>query len=392
MKKIAIIGAGQSGLQLSLGLLNSGFDVTLFSEKDRDSVLHGKVMSSQCMFNTAMTIERELGINYWDGKAPPLILSEFNITQVDDLFNPISFQASLEQPASSVDQRLKNAFLMKMFTDKGGNLIIRSVNILDLDSLANQFDLVIVATGRGPLSSAFKRNEKESLFDKPQRKVALTYVNCHETVSETLRFTLVPDVGEFITFPALTITGECDIMIFEAVPGGPVDCWQPNFTPEKHLKTSLDVLKKWFPDEYRYFRESTLTDVNGYFSGEITPTVRHPVLATPSGKYVLGMGDTVVLNDSITGQGSNSAAKCADIYLHQILNHSGEFDREWMENTFSLFWAYASHVVDWTNSVLMPISPHIKTLFKEAETDQTLAHRIANGFDNPTNFYPWWFS
>jgi len=391
MRKIAIIGAGQSGLQLSIGLLHHGFEITLFSEKDSKDLLCGKVMSSQCMFNTALTIERELGLNQWEGKAPPLISSEFHIIQHDNPYNAISFDAELKQPACSVDQRLKIASLMKMFIKMGGSFIKKPINLFDLDSLTHEHDLVIVATGRGNLSSAFQINNKESCFSKPQRKLALTYVNNTEIESNSIRFTLIPDVGEFITFPALTLTGNCEIMTFEAIPGGPLDCFENNVTPEKHLKISLTALKRWFPDEYRYFREATLTDANGYFSGQITPIVRHPILTLPSGNSVLGMGDTLVLNDSITGQGANSAAKCADIYLQQILKHEGDFDPDWMEKTFSLFWDYASHVVKWTNSVLSPVTPNREKIFKEAENDPELASRIVNGFDNPSDFYPWWF-
>lgn len=33
MKRIAIVGAGQSGLQLGLGLLDAGYEVTMFSNR-----------------------------------------------------------------------------------------------------------------------------------------------------------------------------------------------------------------------------------------------------------------------------------------------------------------------------------------------------------------------
>ena len=70
VKRIAIIGAGQSGLQLGLGLLRRGYDVTLISERSADEVQHGHVLSSQCMFDSALETERELGLNYWESQCP----------------------------------------------------------------------------------------------------------------------------------------------------------------------------------------------------------------------------------------------------------------------------------------------------------------------------------
>src|SRR5690242_4588778 len=70
MKGVAIIGAGQSGLQLGLGLLGAGYEVTHYSERSADEIHDGHVMSSQCMFDSALETERDLGLNYWEDKCP----------------------------------------------------------------------------------------------------------------------------------------------------------------------------------------------------------------------------------------------------------------------------------------------------------------------------------
>jgi 2-polyprenyl-6-methoxyphenol hydroxylase-like FAD-dependent oxidoreductase len=49
MRNIAIVGAGQSGLQLALGLLAASYRVTLMTNRDAESLRRGRVMSSQCM-------------------------------------------------------------------------------------------------------------------------------------------------------------------------------------------------------------------------------------------------------------------------------------------------------------------------------------------------------
>jgi flavin-dependent dehydrogenase len=64
--------------------------------------------------------------------------------------------------------------------------------------------------------------------------------------------------------------------------------------------------------------------------------VRKPVARLPSGALILGMADAVVLNDPITGQGSNNAAKAARIYLKRILDNGNKpFDAAWMQQTFT---------------------------------------------------------
>jgi predicted NAD/FAD-dependent oxidoreductase len=70
VKSVAIIGAGQSGLQLGLGLLGAGYQVTLFSDRSADEIHSGRVMSSQCMFDSALETERDLGLNYWEQECP----------------------------------------------------------------------------------------------------------------------------------------------------------------------------------------------------------------------------------------------------------------------------------------------------------------------------------
>ena len=49
--------------------------------------------------------------------------------------------------------------------------------------------------------------------------------------------------------------------------------------------------------------------------------MRHPVATLPFDSEVLALGDAVCLNDPITGQDSNNAAKAAALYRQSILNH-----------------------------------------------------------------------
>ncbi|MCB1410295.1 MAG: FAD-binding oxidoreductase, partial [Rhodobacteraceae bacterium] len=172
--------------------------------------------------------------------------------------------------------------------------------------------------------------------------------------------------------------------------GGPMDCWSNVHSPEQHLETSLNILNTFLPWEAERCRAVSLTDDNGILAGRFPPTVRKPVGTLPSGARVLGLGDAVCLNDPITGQGSNNAAKAARVYLKRILDHGDRpFDAAWMQGTFDAYWDYAQWVVNWTNMMLAPPPPFILEIMGTACVEPRLAHRIANGFDDPRDFFPW---
>ena len=58
MRKILIVGSGQSGLQLALGLQARGYDVTVMSARTAEEIRVGQVMSTQCMFEYSLNLER----------------------------------------------------------------------------------------------------------------------------------------------------------------------------------------------------------------------------------------------------------------------------------------------------------------------------------------------
>ena len=124
----------------------------------------------------------------------------------------------------------------------------------------------------------------------------------------------VPGVGEYFVFPALTLSGPCDIMVFEGVPGGPLDCWRDLKSPAEHLAASKRFLDTYLPWEGARAAKVELTDAKGILAGAFAPTIRKPVMTLPSGKLVFGLGDAVVVNDPVTGQGSNNATKAAKVY------------------------------------------------------------------------------
>jgi hypothetical protein len=82
----------------------------------------------------------------------------------------------------------------------------------------------------------------------------------------------------------------------------------------------------------------------------------------------------------------------ARVYLDAILARGDRpYTREWMEHTFERFWEYGEKVVTWTNSLLCPPPPHVLNMLGAAAGCPPLASVIANGFNNPPDYFPWWF-
>ncbi|MEU0985115.1 styrene monooxygenase/indole monooxygenase family protein [Streptomyces sp. NPDC005953] len=391
MRKILIVGAGQSGLQLALGLQSKGYEVTLMSNRTADEIRSGRVMSTQCMFHTALQHERDLGINFWETQAPKIEGLGVSVAGPESQ-RLIDWVGKLDGYAQSVDQRVKMAGWMETFAQRGGQLVIHGAAVGDLDYFSRTYDLVMVSAGKGELVSMFGRDASRSPYDAPQRALAVAYVHGlgprpEHPEFDAVRCNLVPGVGELFVMPTYTVSGRADILFWEGVPGGPLDVFQTIKDPSEHLALTLELLERFLPWEYARATKVELTDAGGTLAGRYAPTVRKPIGQLPGGGLVLGVADVVVANDPITGQGSNSASKCATAYLDSIVEHGDKpFDGDWMQATFDRYWETAQHVTKWTNAMLAPPPEHILNLIGAAGQLQPIADRFANGFNDPADF------
>lgn len=390
MTTITIIGAGQAGCQLALGLQARGYSVTLVSDRTPDEIAAGGVLSTQCMFGAALAHERALGLNFWDDSCPPV---EGMLMRVAGGDTPaLSWRARLDRPAQSLDQRLKLPAWMRLFETRGGRLVIEAADIPALERYAQESELVIVAAGKGAVARLFTRDDARSPYAAPQRALAAACVRGLEPEQpfDGVCFNLIPGVGECFVMPGLTHGGPCHFVLFEALPGGPLDCWDSVTSDADHLALTQAVLRRYLPWEAARARSITPASARATLRGRYAPVVRQPVAALPSGALVLGMADAVVLNDPITGQGANNAAHCAALYLDRIVEHGERpFDARWMQRTFDAFWQQAATVTAWTNAMLQPPPAHVMKLMGAAAEVPGVAHWFANGFDAPATLFPW---
>jgi styrene monooxygenase A-like protein len=393
-RKILIVGAGQSGLQLALGLQQHDYDVTVMSARTPEEIRNGRVMSTQAMFDAALQRERDLGLNFWEEETPKIEGLAVTVAGPDG-GKALNWVGRLDGYCQSVDQRVKMSGWLETFESRGGKLIIHGVTVSDLDRLIALYDLTIVAAGKGELVNLFARDAERSTYTEPQRALAVAYVHGLERRPEfsdlgVVNINLIPGVGELFIMPSFTTTGPCDILFFEGIPGGDLDVFSGIRTGEEQLKRTLELMEKFLPWERERARNVELTDWGGYLSGRYAPVVRNPVGRMPAGGVALGMADVVVANDPITGQGSNNAAHCAAIYQQAIVDHGDKpFDEDFMQQTFDAYWDYVQWVTIWTNAFLQPPPPHILEVLGAAGQNEKIANRFANGFNNPKDFFDW---
>jgi hypothetical protein len=283
---------------------------------------------------------------------------------------------------------------LELLAERGGSVEYRTLDRAGLRELADRHELTIVAAGRGEPAELFERDAERSPFDAPQRMLAGIYVNGvgspDPAAEPRARMHALPGLGELYLQPALTLSGPCDILLWGAVPGGPLDCFgdRPDLTEMLHRIRTLTG--EFLPWEAELWREAEPTDAGAALVGAITPTVRRPVARLDGGAAVLGIGDTVVVNDPITGQGANSAARAADHYLRAITSHGeAPFTPDWMRHTFESFWQqHARHTVDFT-AAMLTMPEHLQQVFAAAAQHQEVADRFANVYPEPAAYADW---
>ncbi|MFH9075361.1 styrene monooxygenase/indole monooxygenase family protein [Streptomyces alboflavus] len=398
VRGIAIVGAGQAGLQLGLGLLAAGHQVTLVAERRPEEVRGGRVTSTQLMFGPALGIEREAGLALWDDTAP--VMPGFELSHWEPDGQPDApvrrFTAPFDDEVRSVDQRVKLAAWLELFEERGGRAEFRSVGPSEVAGLAAAHDLTVLATGRGELSALFAHDTSWPVHDRPQRTLACFYVHgvAHDAADPAaghVRTTGVPPAGDVIIMRALTVGGPCDIVLFEGRWGGAYDCWGDRPDAAAGWRRALGLLRTHAPWEYERFRRAEPTDPGAALYGAITPTVRRPVAHVDGDRPVLGMADALAVHDPITGQGANNATRAAARYLDAILSR-GElpFDEQWMRETFAAYWDNARHTHAFTEFMLREPQPEqVRRAIETAFDHPEVAHRFANGYADPSTYREW---
>lgn len=401
MRKIAIVGGGQAGMLLAFGLLEKNYDVTLYSDRSAEEVLHGRLPSTAMFFESSLAVERSLGLNFWESTAAygQALYAEFRAPNGDIMLPVLGMLG--ENRGIAMDQRTKYHRWMLEYQQRGGKLQIGAVEVADLESIAASHELTILAAGKGSITSLFQRDDKRSVHQKPPRLLAAALVTGDGLTgpngwaglpSNTLHFNFIAGAGEYFSMPFYSHSkGACRSFLFEAVPGGPMDIFGDVKTGDDMLACMRQAVSTLTPDQaHRLPDNLQLSDPNSWLKGSFLPEVRKPVATLGNGGLVWGIGDTVVLNDPIAGQGANNATRMMRHYLDAILLRGEQaFDEDWMTTVFESFWTgSARYTTEFTNMLLKPPTPSLLQVLGAASQNPRIAADFMGGFNNPINFWP----
>ncbi|MDJ0719447.1 MAG: hypothetical protein QNJ54_35380 [Prochloraceae cyanobacterium] len=394
MRRIGIIGAGQAGLCLGISLVDAGYDVTIFSDRTADDILNSKLKSTPLLFHDAIEIERNLGLNFWDEESP--VCTRFRNQVLDTEGNLVlDYSSNIEKPWQAVDQRLKFSSWIEEFVRRGGELIIQEINLNDLDKLARNYDLVVVAVGKGDLATLFERDEQRARHNKPKRHLGaglFAKLKADSTSFHTFEVTNLPHVGEIFQFPFYDRNeNPCSVLGFQAHPQGVMDRFSFVQNGGELQKITKELIQQFKPREYEIFEDMELNEENGWLCGAITPIVRRPVGHLPSGGIVMGIGDAVILHDPIAAQGANNANKMAHLVSQRIIERGDRpFNASWMGAVFNEFWEYVQYSVALTDCLLAP-PEHLQDIIKAMAENPDVLKDYFNGCNNPPSLSPWFF-
>ena len=354
-RSVAIIGAGQTGISAAVGFLNAGFDVTVYSDRNQASLFRDvSATGTAVTFGLSQESEAALGVDTFAGRAPQVTgISARTITgSGHDYTELLDFDADFPGfEAIGVDTRLKVDERITQFQEKGGTFIVEEVDPDRLDTIAGQFDLTLVATGKAGLAKLFSVDEARSPYKSPQRSLLLLTVEgldhgpdvfAHRSPAggkhQAFNFA---DQGEGWWGPYLhKDAGPSWSFLGWAQPGSE---WERRFqsVTDAHSahKVVIDLHREYFDwDLPEVLRTRVIAeDPHSWLQGAVTPTVRNALGHTASGHRIAALGDTAVAYDPITGQGAQSGFIQAAQLVAAAKDHEGEFDDAWITATYNKF-------------------------------------------------------
>ena len=406
MRTVAIIGSGISGLAAAHGLVRAGYSVDLYSDRTAAQWLsESRPTGTAARFDLARSYERELGLNFWDGDAPDG--EGVFLTFCPKLHNPlIRMVGRFARPFQAIDVRLQSARWMNELEMRGGRVQVEQVTVERLARIAEEHDLTIVAAGRADLCRLFERDETRSVYDGPQRQLAMVITTggppfFDEVPMLPVRFDFLGTDGEIFFVPYFHKDhGRSWNILIEAKDGSRMDRFREVKSGDEAVETMKRVVAELFPWDAHFVRHMKLADPNGWLAGAVTPAVRHASGVLPNGRVVAALGDTAISYDPIAAQGANSGIKQARHLVESIIGRGDQpFDRAWIDATFESYWnEHARHAFHFSNLLLEPITAPAKELLiaqygsdgrmENASGTQRIANAFVENFNDPRRLTP----
>jgi len=388
MTHVGIVGGGIAGLHLGLFLRARGLDATIYSSKTPAQHRSDHLRNIVCRNGPTRACERALEVDHWDDEALDLRELELSVPAPQ----PLAFASTLTPYAQVVDMRIYWARLLEDFSARGGNLVFGPVRPSDLETLSSQFDLTIVASGRGSLANLFPLIPQHSPYEAPQRLVFVALLHgIAYREPPGFEVALVRGAGEILVFPICSFEQGLTAIGVEIVRGGP-------FTPLatlRHDETTREVeaflgqvLREHAPAVHARVDPARFAIARPSDTGHvaITPAARRGYTVLPNGRPVIALGDAHVVMDPLTGQGANKASHAAWTLGESILD-GGPYDEAFCRIVEQRMCAHALPVSDACNARLQPPPVHVQQLIGAAARRQAVANAYGYGFNHPDEYW-----
>ncbi|WP_367131690.1 styrene monooxygenase/indole monooxygenase family protein [Saccharothrix sp. HUAS TT1] len=379
---------------MSAALLRAGWQVTLYSDRTAEEHLADRGRPTACLFGDQVEYEAELGLDFWP-QASPMRRIHLDLF-TDDRSLAFSVDAPLRKPALAVDQRLKFSAGLREVESRGASVVIGAVTVDRLDQLAAEHDLVVVTAGHRSLTGLFERDPARSVHSEPQRNLFSMNIHGYDMAARPEHregvFSFLPGTVEIFWVPFFDKdVGESRSIVVEAAPGGRADRFGDVTSGDEGLAVLKSVVDDLLPHESAFLRPALPASQVTWIKGQVVPVVRKPVAVLPSGRHVLGLGDAVVLNDPLAGQGANNATRMARFFAAELAAHDGPFTASWLSERFDEWWEHGRYTNDFSNGLLAPLTDAQKQVLLAASRREDIGEQLWEGFNDPSSLFPWFF-
>ncbi|HWN71841.1 MAG TPA: styrene monooxygenase/indole monooxygenase family protein [Haliangium sp.] len=405
MRRIAIIGAGQAGTLAAVGLMKRGYEVTLYSDRSSDDILDRTAPTGTAfMFADAIACEAANGCDDFADVAAKADSIHLNFlpkagVELVHVWGPLH-----DNVGYPVDLRLKSKRRMDQLEQGNARVEIQAVTPDALDGIAAQHDLTLVATGKGGLAGLFERDPARSVYDRPQRQLAMIIVRGIPTEGSPfphrlpghvpVSFNFFGDMGECFWTPYYHKTaGRCWCLLAEAKEGTKLHTFASARSAEAMLDAFRTLIKNNAPWDWGVMKDMELVpnDPLCWVAGSVTPTVRKPLGRTASGRLLMALGDTAYAFDPIGGQGANCGSKQAAFYADAIEARGDmPFDADWIAATGEAFYQQMGGPSYRFNNILLePLDAVGRLVVISAFGHPKIAAEFFQNFNRPPDYFPW---
>jgi 2-polyprenyl-6-methoxyphenol hydroxylase-like FAD-dependent oxidoreductase len=401
-RRAAVVGAGQAGVTAALGLLDGGFEVAVFSDRDQRSLRDDvPATGAALIFGEAQEAEAALGLDTYTGRAP--LHTGLSVRVVGPKSAElIGFDGVFrDYTGLAVDTRLKADERLAAFRERGGKFVVDAVTPEKLDRIAETHDLTLVATGRGGLSGLFAPDPNRTVYKRPQRSLLTVTVSGLDH-DEHVFAHRSPEGGAHGGFSILLQQGEAwwgPYLHKDAGPAWAFVGWaKPGTEWEKRFQQAHDAesAHRIVVELYRDFIDWDLPEVlatkvigedpHSWLKGALTPVVRSGVGHTASGHPVASLGDASITHDPIAGQGAQGGLIQARLLVEAARSQQGPFDAAWIVQQYNAFLDARGDAATKVTRLFLrdpELAPYADLLFPIAQVSPKVASAVVGLLHRP---------